>query len=753
MGLITEGISDCISGIEAMVTGEFSWKSWAIGKAISIGVSLIGFGVGKLIAKGFKASKMLIKGFGKQLKPMSKFLSRQAKDGLSAVMKTNMKNVAYYTAKKVAEEVIVYGLGVAEKKILSEILKNVKKKIESGIAENVKSDMEKEPITALVDSIVLSHIEDKEQLHDLLKDKDRKSDLLAIFKTLSSAAAQTFYADLDWQNRLNSTFSSVINSAKAGSDGKAYGILTAIQVVHMAALAGEATHAVLTLSSKFFSKLHRQLNIFKEKKASSEKVKVNELSVSDVEMLKEFKQDVADIISTLLADALVEVFHQKFSSHVISYVQGKLNGAIGHFVGTALKIDRTMEKLRAGQNNRYISYMPGSRNSEHELTGETGQHSQSHAEKIKNNTTAGTILDIRVLAEAKGTKVVILTEDSHGKLTKMQELSPSTKPASQTVTLIYRPKSAQYPAGHYDVRINGQTVKIVSKDKSCLFDALARGMKPQASEDEISLEADRLRSVEVDALLRHPGQWDPFIKRKEWTEKIRGGDWYLAEGAAPPIKETKEVLKKEVGKVQTYKQWQQHAKKNPGIGQFLNADHQPPVSSILEAQKMNPDSKLAKAMLEVATNSSPLNPSLIPDVHKHHGRELPTVCVPQEIHREFLSTTSKAFRMCLAETISKDDVVGTFKLMVLGSMVRSNLNNTKNFKNFQNTKKSKTRFAIFESSFPQHSPTLRKYWFNRLQGKNVMTNNDLTTITSWFNNKSYNDNNDPHRNQVCNLLK
>lgn len=42
MGLITEGISDCIYGIKAMVTGEFSWTSRAIGKAISIGVSLTG---------------------------------------------------------------------------------------------------------------------------------------------------------------------------------------------------------------------------------------------------------------------------------------------------------------------------------------------------------------------------------------------------------------------------------------------------------------------------------------------------------------------------------------------------------------------------------------------------------------------------------------------------------------------------------------------------------------------------------------
>ncbi|XP_051816914.1 uncharacterized protein LOC127537765 [Acanthochromis polyacanthus] len=756
MGLITEGISDCISGIEAMVTGEFSWTSWAIEKAISIGVSLIGFGVGKLIAKGFKASKMLIKGFGKQLKAIPKFLSRQAKDGLSFVTKTNMKNAVKHMTKKMVEEIITYGLGKAEKEMLKQILQSLKKEVKKGIVDDVKSNIEKEPLSTLIDSIVLSHITDKEQVHFLLKDKNSKSKLLAIFKSFSSTAAQTLYADLVWQKKLNTSFSKVIGRAKAEAKGIVRGILTAIQVAHMVVLVGDTVHAMLTLSTKFFSNYCDQLKTFQKANTSSEKVMVTQLSAAETEMLKEFKRDVADNISTLLADAFAEVFHQKLSSHIVSQVQGQVNGVIGRYVRTGLKSDRTEEKLRAGQNNRYISYMPGNVNSKYKLTGKEGQHSQLHAEKIKNPMTEGTILDIRVLAEARGTKVVILTEDSHGKLTKMQELSPSTEPASQTVTLIYRPKSAQYPDGHYDVQVNNQIVNIVSKDNNCLFHALARGMKPQASEEEIALEADRLRSVEADTLLRQPGQWDSIIKRKEWTDKIRGGDWYLAEGGAranqQKIKETKKVLKKEVGKVQKYKEWKKYAMQNPGMGQFINADHQPPVNSILEAQTMNQNSRLAEAMLEVATNSSPLKPNLIPKVHKHHGRELLTVYVPRETHYEFPSTKSKAFRQCLAETISNDDVVGTFKLTILGSMPRFKLDNTKNFNNFQNTKQSQTRLAILESSFQQHSTKLVEQWFNLLQGKNVMSGNDLTTITTWINHKCYNNNNDPHRNQVSNLL-
>ncbi len=45
MFLIGEGISDCIDGIEGMVTGEFSWVEWAITKAAGIALSLLTGGV------------------------------------------------------------------------------------------------------------------------------------------------------------------------------------------------------------------------------------------------------------------------------------------------------------------------------------------------------------------------------------------------------------------------------------------------------------------------------------------------------------------------------------------------------------------------------------------------------------------------------------------------------------------------------------------------------------------------------------
>ncbi|XP_025756375.1 uncharacterized protein LOC109195718 isoform X2 [Oreochromis niloticus] len=663
LGLITEGISDCITGIEALVTGEFSWNSWAIENAISIGVSLIASGIGKLISNGFKCFKTLFK-FGKQLKSMSIFLSRQAKDGFSVVLKTNLKNVVKQTSKEMLKEKISYVPGKTEGKILTQTLNDTEDK-GSFIIFNFT-------LSTLGDLIILSQLDDKKQRHDLLKDESRKNKLLAIFKEVSTAI-QPFYEDLSWKNMLNPFLSTVTGKAKLHSHRKTTALLGGIQSVYMV------------------------------------------------------------------------------SSHIVSIVKGQANGAIGRYIRKGLKSRKTEENLKAGQNTRHIACMPIKLNSNHKLVGHAGQNSQSYAEKFKNSTTAGTILDIRVLSEATGIKVVILTEDSNGRLTKMQELSPDTRPAKKTVTLVYRPKSVQYPDGHYDVHMNNQTMSIESKGKSCLFHALARGMKPQASEEEITVEANRLQSVEADALLGYPGQLEPFINRKELTKAMRGGE----EESEPRkiINECKEVLQREVGKVELYKNWHKYAIQNPGLGKFINADHQPPVSSILKAHKQNQNSRLAEAMLEVATNSSPLNRSLISKVDSSHGRELPTVYVPTEVHREFPSTKSPAFRDLLAAAISNNVIKSTFKLTILGSMPRFWLDHNKDFKNFQNNSMSNTRLEIFENSFQKHSTEMVKTWFSLLQIKGVITDDDLKTITDWIGKSDYNDQNEPYRNEVTNLLR
>jgi hypothetical protein len=50
--LIEEGVSDIIFAVQSGIEGNFSWKNYGINKAISIGTSILTFGVGRAFKYG-----------------------------------------------------------------------------------------------------------------------------------------------------------------------------------------------------------------------------------------------------------------------------------------------------------------------------------------------------------------------------------------------------------------------------------------------------------------------------------------------------------------------------------------------------------------------------------------------------------------------------------------------------------------------------------------------------------------------------
>ena len=736
MGLIVEGISDCITGIESMITGEFSWQSWAIEKAISIGVSLIGFGVGKLVAKGYKAGKMAMKGFGKSLKAMPKFFGSQAKEGFSVAMKTNMKNVVKVTSKKIVEETIGYGIGKAEDEIIKQIMAEIEKEVKNGILNEVKSSMVKDPLLGLTDSVVLSHIDNKTEFNDLFTDKLIKPKLLAVFTELCSTALEPFSADLGWQNQLNSSISTVLDTIKEDAKGKLKSILTVIQVAHMGGLAADAVSAVVTLSGKFFQGLSKGMEDFLKQRTTPQNVKASDLSGSENKLLNDFRQEIINSISELLAKALVEVFHQKFSSHIVNKVQSKINDAIGGYVITGLNTEGTEKKLNAGQESTYTKHMPGDVQA-------AGQKSKSHAEKVKDSENTGSEVDIKVLSEATGTKVVVFTEGKDGKLTKMQEMNPSTDDASQTVTLVYRPESDEHPDGHYDVLIDGQ---IVSVEHGDLYHALARGMNTDASDEEMKSAATDLRTKEAEALEENSSHFESFIQRQEWIEELITGSYAISEDIKSGDAETQEQNEQKKAlqamKAQSEKTTAQillRSRENAitnviGTVKITNRDNQPPKNCILIAAQFSTGSKLSKIMCEVATDSS-----------DYAKCKLPVVYAPHERYNKYPTVQSAVLSKLLAQTISNDDVEGTFKLTILCAMPTFMLGRTY----FNNEDMSLTRLVSFEYSFPERAKEMVNIWFKLLKGKtDLMTSETVRSLGHWINTKRYLDQNDPFRKQL-----
>ncbi|KAJ8342051.1 hypothetical protein SKAU_G00319790 [Synaphobranchus kaupii] len=521
--------------------------------------------------------------------------------------------------------------------------------------------------------------------------------------------------DIGWQNQLNSSIIKVLRTIKQDAGGKTKAILTAIQVTQMGILAADAVSSVITLSGKFFDGLSKGLEDFKNKRAAPQKVKASDLSDSENKMLNDFKKEIINTISTLLAKALVQVFHQKFSSHLVSHVQTKVNRAIGGYVSSGLNTKRTEEKLKGAQESTYKAHM----------IAESGQQSKSHAEKVKNTETTGSNVDIKVLSEATGTKVVILREDKDGKLTKLQEMNPSTDDASQTVTLIYRPKSDKHPEGHYDVQINNKTVSV---EKGDIYNAMAHGMKPDASKEDIASAADNLRTKEAEALEKKPTHFESFIQRDAWIKEVMKGSWKIAEGVEKKNKILSAIKKKS----------EEVTDQSQGTTQIINGVKQPPKHIISASEHFTTESKLSKAMFEVAADSS-----------DHAQCQLPVVYAPYERNYKFPTAESPELKRLLAQTISKDDVEGTFKLTIIGATPTFMLER----KYFLNEDMSLTRLDTFEHSFPKRAKELVNTWFKLLESKtDLMKPETKQTLENWINGKGYLDPNDAYRKQVTSSI-
>ena len=113
LGLISEGVCDMIQGIKGMIQGGFDWAEWAISKAISIGVSLLCGGFGRL-KKAVSAARSGAKG-----------LITGAKCTSVITVKQCLKHATKYTVQELAKQGCVDVLSHAVDKGLKALFQKV----------------------------------------------------------------------------------------------------------------------------------------------------------------------------------------------------------------------------------------------------------------------------------------------------------------------------------------------------------------------------------------------------------------------------------------------------------------------------------------------------------------------------------------------------------------------------------------------------------------------------------------------------
>ncbi|XP_040191625.1 uncharacterized protein LOC120924686 [Rana temporaria] len=235
LGLISEGVSDMVSGVEGMIKGTFDWAQWAISKAISIGMSLLTAGLNHI----FKGAKKILSITTNLLDGIQKF-SSLANDaiqsgkisGLKSTTPSAIKDTVTISFKglatnSAAKKVMLEGAKFAGKELVNqgskalnvvidaafkEALKNIFEKcLLNKIHTSVKNnkDLEEGLINFIVTQVVPEAAKDQSKDYVIpLKNKELNKDSM---KKLSQSAAEDVFSHHETYNEIRSHLDTTTN--------------------------------------------------------------------------------------------------------------------------------------------------------------------------------------------------------------------------------------------------------------------------------------------------------------------------------------------------------------------------------------------------------------------------------------------------------------------------------------------------------------------------------------------------------------
>ncbi|KAJ8253688.1 hypothetical protein COCON_G00203000, partial [Conger conger] len=545
LGLISEGVSDMISGFMGMKTGVFSWASWAISKSISIGISLLtaGFGAIKSTVKSiYNATKGLLNGT-KTLSSVAKSVIQSGKTtfmsikatamsavssvsrsstrmGTDIVVKQTLKHACKYAGQEVVKQTTVYALNYALDAGLTAALKKLvdsvfRKSFEDEIKRNI--DLNHTLTCFICLGVPMSALQ-KEDM-DFKIDKSNEKDIDAMTKSMVNGVIPSLMTDCTTVHEVIDRLAEVSGKAselldKARVPGKVQAIISGSLVI-----------------AKYSTVLKQILESIPTNKVA------NEIFVP--KLIEEFKQHVEnydydnrhnlpDVIR--LKDELLETIsgmvYQAFSeacaTHTTTLMKGifrkkisKATEAIGNTSSNIFGRYKTKDFFQE-QHQRYNMKSTGKIVTENLSEAET-QTLQDYISNISSTDRPASELDLYVLTQSdllqgKGIKVIMSNKDGQP---IYENTYPGNNPSEGCITLklTRKPKNAenergffqrmtdrargvQSPhVGHYTIiHPDGYEIPVFSDGQNCLYHAVIQATTT-GQEQDIRQQSELLRNA------------------------------------------------------------------------------------------------------------------------------------------------------------------------------------------------------------------------------------------------------------------
>lgn len=523
MALISEGISDCIDGIEAMVTGEFSWAEWGISKATGLAVSLVSGGIGRFASKGMKVFKLgsNLRKLGRQLKPVTKL--RQTW-GLAA--KQNLRSVAKYVGKEVAQEAIMYGVRYGENKLFEHLTEQIGNELKDEIERDLKDAFTKGELGKAVDELFIQRLPDC-YIEDDKMSPGLQQEAFDFFRNVGDATVSILTSDSTIQKHITSASLSLFSqlSEKHKAHKRKY---QAAEIAVMGVSLAKAKKDMRDLASRFIPQAETTCAKFKKEELSASPVEYNRRKAryQQLTCVKSLKERLAQKMGDIFSKAVAAVLQQNLGA-VVNHGLGRTVNRVAKNTFSRhvkfLRTDRVLENIKSGQYTTSFTSVKLS-HSDHASTKMVGHY----AKKVADVNYPGSLLELRAAVEHYGHGVTIY-QKKNGKLVRDCSIEPSSgqQKTSRNIELVYTPPADHHSPGHYD--LVGK--KIHSDANNCLFQAFAVGCNPTLSPHAQREKAQEVRHKVADHMKKNPNLWNDHILQRKELDKVRRGNYFSRFGA------------------------------------------------------------------------------------------------------------------------------------------------------------------------------------------------------------------------------
>ncbi|XP_061589195.1 uncharacterized protein LOC133454486 [Cololabis saira] len=696
LGLISEGVSDMIHGVKGMLQGGFDWAEWAISKAISIGVSLVFGGLGRIR----KAVSALSSG--------TKGLVTGAKCTSAITMKQCFKHAAKYAAQELGKQgcitVVNYtvdkGLKVFFQKVLKTAFKN---KVFSLIKANVHLD---KVLTDLICSGIPKTAMEQE-FSEFKIDKSCEKEILNSVHVITLDVIPGLMMDCTKVSKVIDTLSELCGAVAQHMD-KQKGFQYAQMCLESAKY---ITLCVQMLNSfpteevvchTFVPQLLENMNRLPQEKYDQD----GRHQLSDAKRLKD---EIMNNIAGSVSESLIEACSRHLTSLVSRKCMSKINHVAGHAVSNILGRGDThsffQNQVYKHQINQAIQCprVPLSEGDNKDLDG--------YIKKICHVDHPATAVDVHVLTQSdalQGKGIRVISVDQRGN-TLTEDYYPGKNSSAGDIVLQLKkyPENPQLKkgflakqisgeqtaySGHFEIpNKDGSVTQVHSEAQNCLYHAVAQvtSKVPQ----DLKQQAVVLRNVVKSSLQQDKSRYAAVLKLQRGYEEtykspckytIVGGGKKTQHVAKERFKdglnlaEMNDLPEKEVSIIKTYNlglvgksddikglrraAGPANVKANSGSSP-VNADHIPPINTFQRAREMlqKPENRDQREKLMKE------RPQLYAMINENGNRRCREVLTQH--HRVALTTgnskPSHKIRAKLADVLVSGDEVKLMKMSLI----------------------------------------------------------------------------------------